>query len=65
MSYILKRMIRVGDNEFHLLKKLLDDNDIEYRLHEHKHVYTSEHVARVRGIELKTGVKSLLLKVLD
>jgi len=52
----------MGVNEFHALKKLLDENNVEYIVHEHKPVYTSEQAAKVRGVELKTGVKALVLK---
>ncbi len=52
----------MGLNEFHLLKKLLDENGVEYTVHEHDPVYTSEQAAKVRGVELKTGVKALVLK---
>ncbi|UCH69974.1 MAG: hypothetical protein JSV29_07015, partial [Candidatus Bathyarchaeota archaeon] len=45
-----------------LVKKLLDRNGITYETTEHEPVYTSEQAAKVRGVELKTGVKALVLK---
>ena len=36
-------------------------NDIEHDLIEHEHVVTSEDAARVRGLDLSEGMKSLLL----
>ncbi len=48
--------------QFLKLKKFLDSNNIEYKVMEHEPVYTSEEAARVRGVELKSGVKALVLK---
>jgi len=45
-----------------LVKELLDGNGIPYEVSEHEPVYTSEQAAKVRGVELKTGVKALLLR---
>ena len=42
--------------------ELFKDNHISYELFEHEPVYTSEQAARTRGVELKTGVKALVLK---
>ncbi|MEM2215873.1 MAG: YbaK/EbsC family protein [Nitrososphaerota archaeon] len=55
----------MGNNEFLLLKKFLDDNGVVYRVYEHEPVYTSEQAARVRRVELKTGVKALIIKTPD
>ena len=47
------------------MSKLLDlfrKEGVEYRLYEHEPVYTSEEASRVRGVELRTGVKALVLK---
>lgn len=52
----------MGVHEFISLKRLLDDNGITYSISEHEPVYTSEEAARVRGVELKTGVKALVLR---
>src|SRR3989338_632267 len=48
--------------QFLKLKKFLDDNITEYKVMEHEPVYTSEEAAKVRGVELKSGVKALVLK---
>lgn len=52
----------LGLAEFKSVKKLLDQNKIAYVVSEHAPVYTSEEAAKVRGVELKTGVKALILK---
>jgi Ala-tRNA(Pro) deacylase len=47
------------------MTKLLDlfrSEGVEYRLFEHEPVYTSEEASRVRGVELRTGVKALVIK---
>jgi len=44
------------------VKKLLDQKRIAYTVTEHAPVYTSEEAAKVRGVQLKTGVKALVLK---
>ncbi|MEM7819617.1 MAG: YbaK/EbsC family protein [Candidatus Aenigmatarchaeota archaeon] len=50
--------------QFKELKKFLDENNVKYFISEHEPVYTSEQAAKVRGVELKTGVKALIFKVL-
>jgi len=52
----------MGSLQLKLLKELLDRNGIPYEVSEHAPVYTSEEAARIRGVELKTGVKALVLK---
>ena len=52
----------MGILQLKLIKKLLDQNEISYEISEHEPVYTSEQAAKVRGVELKTGVKALMLK---
>jgi len=42
--------------------ELFARENVEYQLYEHEPVYTSEQAASVRGVELKTGVKALVLK---
>ena len=42
--------------------RLFDDNKIAYQLYHHPPVYTSEEAAKVRGVELKTGCKSMVLR---
>ena len=45
--------------------QLFRDNNVSYQLYEHPPVYTSEEAAKVRGVELKTGCKSMVLKKKD
>ena len=52
----------MGVHEFYKLKNFLEEHKIEYKVYEHEPVYTSEQAARVRGVELKTGVKAMVLK---
>lgn len=42
--------------------KTLEEKKIDYKKFEHEPVNTSEEAAKLRGVELKTGVKALLLK---
>ena len=47
------------------MNKLLDlfgKEGVGFQLYEHEPVYTSEEASRVRGVDLKTGVKALVLK---
>lgn len=44
------------------LLELFEKERVEYDLYEHVPVYTSEQASSVRGVELKTGVKALVLK---
>ena len=48
--------------EFEAVKKLLDDNNINYETASHERVYTSEEAAKVRGVPLSTGVKSMIIR---
>ncbi len=50
------------ENEFKKIKNLLDNNKIIYEIKEHEPVFTSEQAAKVRGIELKSGAKSMIVK---
>ncbi len=50
-------------NEFEAITRLLDENNIEYKIHEHEPVYRAEDAAKVRGFDLKSGVKSLVFRV--
>jgi len=52
----------MGILQLKLMRGLLDSNGIPYEVLEHAPVYTSEEAAKVRGVELKTGVKALILK---
>lgn len=42
--------------------QLFKEKGVSYQLYEHPAVYTSEEAAKVRGVELKTGCKSMVLK---
>lgn len=55
-------MREIGKLEFIMIKNLLDKNDVTYKVMEHSPVSTSEEAAAIRGVELRTGVKALLLK---
>lgn len=52
----------MGLVQFKLIRELLDKHHICYETLQHRPVYTSEQAAKVRGVELKTGVKALILK---
>jgi len=52
----------MGVLELKRVKELLDRNRIVYEVSEHAAVYTSEQAAKVRGVELKTGVKALVFR---
>lgn len=52
----------MSELEVKRIKALLDSNSVEYSVFEHEPVYTSEQAANVRGGDLKTGVKALVLK---
>ncbi len=41
---------------------IFKENNIKYQLYEHEPVYTSQQAATIRGVELKTGCKSMVLK---
>ncbi|MEO6508342.1 MAG: YbaK/EbsC family protein [Patescibacteria group bacterium] len=45
--------------------KQLDENGIEYKLTEHEPVRTSEDAARVRGVDINTGAKAMVVKSKD
>lgn len=55
----------MGILQLKLIKELLDRNGMAYKVSEHEPVYTSERAARIRGVELKTGVKALVLKSME
>ena len=52
----------MGIQQFESLKQLLDKHGVSYQISQHEPVYTSEQAAKVRGVELRTGVKALVLK---
>jgi Ala-tRNA(Pro) deacylase len=41
------------------------ENNVAFTLFDHPPVYTSEEASRVRGVELKTGVKAMLVREKD
>jgi Ala-tRNA(Pro) deacylase len=47
---------------FENIKEILEKRGISYSVFEHEPVYTSRQAAIVRGAELKTGVKAMVLK---
>ncbi len=49
-------------NPFAAIIQLLESEKVKYKLLEHEPVYTSEQAAKVRGLTLAEGAKSLLLK---
>ena len=50
------------EEEMSKLLDLFSGRGVEHQLYEHEAVYTSEEASRVRGVELKSGVKALVLK---
>ena len=44
------------------MKLILEEKGIEYQISEHEPVYTSEQAADVRGVDVSTGVKALVVK---
>jgi len=55
----------MGIQELELLKELLNNQGINYRVLEHEPVFSSEEAAQIRGVQLKTGVKALVLKTFE
>jgi len=53
------------EKEAEALLELFGKNKVEYSLYEHSPVYTSEEASRVRGVELRTGVKAMLVRGKD
>ncbi|HLH62021.1 MAG TPA: YbaK/EbsC family protein [Ktedonobacteraceae bacterium] len=50
---------------FERILALLEEHHIPYKLTEHEPVRTSEQAARVRGAELKTGAKAMIVRGKD
>lgn len=50
------------EKEMQKLLDMFEENRIEYQLYKHEPVYTSEQASKARGVELKTGVKSMVLR---
>jgi Ala-tRNA(Pro) deacylase len=55
----------VGKEETDAIRKMLDESGVEYKMFEHEPVYTSEQASKVRGVDLKSGVKALVFKTND
>jgi len=59
------KFIRDGDVVMQVYSnviRILNAEGVDYQASEHEPVRTSEEAARVRGVELKTGVKAMVLK---
>ena len=52
----------MGLIELKMVKDFLTKKNVTYKIFTHKPVYTSKEAANVRGVKLKTGVKTLILK---
>ena len=52
----------MGEKECEKLLELFEKEKVEYRLFEHAPVYTSVQASKERGVELRSGVKAMLLK---
>jgi len=52
----------MGSLQLKLIRKLIAQNSIPFEVSEHEPVYTSEQAAKVRGVELRTGVKALVFR---
>lgn len=48
------------EQQFQQLKKFLDNKGVEYVIKEHEPVFTAEEAAKARGVDLKSGVKSMV-----
>ncbi|MFH0714325.1 MAG: YbaK/EbsC family protein [Candidatus Diapherotrites archaeon] len=55
----------MGEQEAEKIQELLREKGIEFRVLEHEPVYTSEQAAKVRGVELKQGVKAMVCKTVE
>ncbi|MCK9368555.1 OB-fold nucleic acid binding domain-containing protein [Candidatus Dojkabacteria bacterium] len=51
-----------GDETIYEIRKLLDENKVEYKFLEHEEVRTSEQAAKVRGTKLSDGAKAMIVK---
>ncbi len=59
-----KQNEKENEETFLKLKKMFDDNKIEYTLLVHGgNAKTSEEVAKIRGTPLETGAKSMIIKI--
>jgi len=48
---------------FFQIRKILDENKVEYKHLTHEHVHTSEDAAKIRGTSLSEAAKAIILKV--
>lgn len=55
----------MGQEEADKLLELFEKESVGYKLFEHEPVYTSEQASRVRNVELRSGVKAMLLKTFE
>lgn len=52
----------MGKELFEKIKKLLNENKVEYELFEHEHVHTSEDAAKVRGTKIEQAAKAIIIR---
>jgi len=52
----------MGEEETRKLLELFQQERVDYKLFEHPPVYTSAQASKERGVELKSGVKAMLLR---
>ncbi len=55
----------IMQEEAEKILRIFKETNVDYQLYEHEPVYTSQQAAKVRGVELKTGCKSMVLKTKD
>lgn len=53
----------INEKVFLKIKQLLESEEIEYKLNIHEPVRTSEEAAAIRGEDLNTGAKALVIKL--
>jgi len=52
----------MSQKTFEKIKEILDKNKVEYSIIKHKPVRTSEEAAKERGIDMKSGAKSMIIR---
>ncbi len=52
----------MGKELFEKIKRLLDENKVDYTLFEHEHVHTSEDAAKVRGTKIEQAAKAIIIR---
>jgi Ala-tRNA(Pro) deacylase len=55
----------LGQEDAEKLLGLFEKESVEYKLFDHEPVYTSEQASRVRNVELRSGVKAMVLKTFE